>query len=83
MPNLEMCPSTVCSVRTLCERNWDSDIHRPDREYEEQTWVPLKSWGGVDYSKESKPEDCAWFKPLTIEQMMEQGIVWRKFDRAT
>lgn len=42
-----MCPSTVCAVRRSCERNWDSGVHKPDRDTKEQTWVPPKYYGIV------------------------------------
>ena len=47
MPDIAMCPSTVCAVRKICERNWDSGIHKPDRGPQEQEWVPPKYYGIV------------------------------------
>lgn len=64
MPDLAMCPSTVCSVRKECMRNWDSGCYKSDRDPKVQTWVPRKAWSGVGYAPRASPEDCAWYKPV-------------------
>lgn len=63
MPDLAMCPSTVCSVRKDCMRNWDSRCLEPDRDPKIQKWVP-PTLRGVGYGPNVRPEDCAWFKPV-------------------
>jgi hypothetical protein len=40
MPDLAVCNSTVCPVRKNCERNWDSGIHKADRDPKIQEWYP-------------------------------------------
>lgn len=62
MPDIDMCASTVCSVRKDCLRNWDSGSYRPDRDPKVQKWVP--NMLGVSYGKHAQPEDCTWYKPL-------------------
>lgn len=64
MPDLAMCPSTVCSVRTQCMRSWDSKCYKPDRTFEEQPWVPFRILLGVSYGPTAHPSDCDWYKPV-------------------
>lgn len=64
MPDLAMCPSTVCSVRKLCMRNWDSGCYTPDLDPKIQKWVPRHTTLGVGYESNSQPEDCDMYKPV-------------------
>jgi len=64
MPDLAMCPSTVCSVRKDCMRNWDSRSYAADRDPKIQRWVPDSILSGVGYSEHARAEDCTWYKPV-------------------
>lgn len=64
MPDLAMCPSTVCSVRRECMRNWDSGCFKPDLHPNTQKWVPFNVLRGVGYGPNARPEDCEWYKPV-------------------
>ena len=63
MPDIEMCSSTVCSVRKRCVRNWDSSVHKPDREAREQKWIPKKAMIGVGYHDGARDTDCSFYIP--------------------
>lgn len=65
MPDMAMCPSTVCAVRKECMRNWDSKALTPDRDPKVQKWVPLgRADIGVGYEEGASERDCSMYKPL-------------------
>src|ERR1700747_2427181 len=72
MPDIAICNSTVCSVQYKCSRNWNSLIHKADREPEQQQWVPMiQTRGanepfrfGVGYSEEARASDCSYWVPM-------------------
>lgn len=69
MPNMEMCNSTVCSIRSNCERNWDSRLHVPDRDVKDQKFIPQNELVGVGYNN-GKTSDCKWYMPVSKEQVI-------------
>lgn len=69
MPDMEMCNSTVCSIRSNCERNWDSLQHAPDRDVKLQSFIPQSELGGVGYIK-GKTSDCKWYLAVSKEPVI-------------
>lgn len=72
MPDIAICNSTVCSVQYKCARNWNSNVHQPDRDPKDQEWVPLNKVdgesqglaGGVGYFEGCKASDCSYWMPM-------------------
>lgn len=69
MPDMEMCNSTVCSISSNCERNWDSHQHIPDRDVNVQKFIPQKDIGGVGYVN-GKASECKWYMPVSKEPVV-------------
>ena len=66
MPDIQVCNSTVCSIRSNCERNWDSRVHVPDRDVKLQAFIPQNELGGVGYGPNAKTSECRWYMPVSL-----------------
>lgn len=70
MPDMSMCNSTVCAIRSNCERNWDSGVHEPDREAKVQAWIPQNQLSGVGHHAGAKATDCTWYLAVSKEPVI-------------
>lgn len=70
MPDIAMCPSTVCPLREKCIRNWDAKVYKSDRDPKLQEWAETNDKNGQRLNK-GHTIWCALFLPVSWQVAYE------------